>query len=95
MSVANDVWGTLGESVSASIKALTDVAVTRINKPTTASPSTPAPANPNPFPGMWSIFPQSDTKQQYQNPSIFSFGGINPLWIVLGGLVLLLFFVRR
>lgn len=95
---ANDVWSTLTRGVETIAGAYTTLQTARLKRvaPSSAAPAgAPAQPNPNPFAGFWSAFPQSDTKQQYQNQSPLSFGAINPLWLVLIALVGVLFFVRR
>ena len=91
----NDVWGTLGGFV----QSLGDIYIkseTLKQSRATAAPVAPATAPANPFPGFWSAYPQSDTKQQYQNATPFSFAAINPFWLLLlGALGLLFVFARK
>lgn len=97
-AASNDVWKTLGGFATTLgdiyLKSETLKASRVAAAPAGAAAVAPAP--PNPFPGFWTSFPQSDTKQQYQNQAPFALGAVNPMWIILAVVVgLALVFARK
>lgn len=91
----NRVWDTLQQAVG----AVRDYKVAALQRTgptvTTAAPSGAVGwQSYNPFPNLFSAFPQADAKAGAQ-PQVLG-AGINPLWLILGAVVLvLLVFARK
>ena len=91
----NDVWGTLTKSVSDVFAAREQRKYMETLARTKAAPSgEPNYWFQNPLPGLFSAYPQADTKAVTQSPSGMSIPS-NMLWLILAGLLVLLLFVRR
>jgi hypothetical protein len=95
----NDVWGTLTKTVADVFRAREErkqvETVARIQAQTQAAPAgTPNYWFQNPLPGLFSNFPQADTKAVTQTPSTFSMQGNPLLWLLLALLALLLLLRR-
>lgn len=90
----NRVWDTISQSIDAlsnyKVKAL------ERNGPTvtTAAPSgAPTWTGYNPFPGLWSAFPQADAKPG--SPPVVSALGVSPVILALIAVVIGFLFLRR
>lgn len=92
-AAGNDVWSVLKANAGGIIGAVRDVALKR--GATTATPSGAAKTTSfNPFPGLFSSFPQADAKQTPASAGM-GFPSINPAWLLIGVLVVLALLVFR
>jgi len=96
----NDVWGSLSKTVGDVFRQREErkqaETIARIQAQTRAAPSgQPGYWFQNPLPGLFSNYPQADTKAVTQTPSGFAALGNNFLWWILAALVLLLVLLRR